>query len=74
MRLLTFSLSILLAATLSAAIRIHPEFPLADPRLGAAAGLQTSPQAASDGDGFVVVYANTVGVSSTLNAVRLDAN
>jgi hypothetical protein len=74
MRVLTFSLSILLAATLSAAIRIHPELPLADPRLGAAVGLQSSPQAASDGDGFVVVYSNTVGASSTLNAVRVDAN
>ncbi|MEA2570654.1 MAG: hypothetical protein QOI24_2655 [Acidobacteriota bacterium] len=74
MRALTISLSIFLAASLNAAIRIHPELPLADPNIGAAAGAQTSPQAASDGDGFLVAYANTLGTFSTVNAVRLDAN
>jgi hypothetical protein len=66
-------LSLFLSSALSAAVRVSPPGPLADLPLGAAAGNQSSPQAASDGDGFLVVYNSLLSPPTSLKAVRLDA-
>lgn len=69
------ALLVLLLTTLSSfALSLGPEVPVTEPRNEPAPGLREGPLAATNGDGFVVVWYDRRGGASEIRAARLDRN